>query len=112
MDCSRRYSKVKANSLLESVLALSIVSACLYVAIMVYASVFSPATSARAYASQNKINEAFYLMQIGSDSLTSRYGSEPWRVEEESEGGLRRITVHYQDSVQAYAPKTFFINAE
>jgi hypothetical protein len=113
MERLKRLCSLRANSLLESVVALSIISVCLYIAIMVYASVFSPKTSVKAYSSQNKVYEVFYLQQIRQDSLLEQYNTDNWQIEEEySTKKLKKITVHYKDSVQAYPERSFYIANE
>lgn len=62
MELSKGY--FKANSILESVIALSIISICLYIAVIVFSQVFSPRTSAKYYASQNRVGELFFLFEI------------------------------------------------
>lgn len=105
----RKLCNVDANSLLESVVALSIISVCLYIAIMIYTSVFTPKTSARFYSSQNKINEVFFVMQLKQDSLLEKYNTEEWNIEEEMMGNVKKITIKYKDSLQAYPEKSFYI---
>lgn len=105
----KRFGSVAANSLLESVLALSIISVCLYIAVMVYSAVFSPKTSARFYHSQNKINEVFFLMQINQDSLNEKFEGEEWQFEEATNGRLKTVGVKYKDSTQSYPVKNFYI---
>ncbi|MNK23701.1 hypothetical protein D3C87_419990 [compost metagenome] len=105
----KRFGNVKANSLLESVLALSIISVCLYIAVMVYSAVFSPKTSIRFYSSQNKINEVFFLMQINQDSLNEKYEGKEWEFEESANGRLKTVAVKYKDSTQSYPVKNFYI---
>jgi len=107
----KKLCNVKANSLLESVVALSIISVCLYIAILVYASIFSPKTSIKKYSSQNKIYEAFFISQVDQDSLLDKYLNDQWVIDEEIENNLKKITVKYKDSLQSYQAKQFYINA-
>lgn len=109
MQLLRRLCKVRANSLMESVVALSIISVCLYIAIMIYAAVFTPKTSARFYNSFNKTSEVFFAMQLAQDSLTEKYASENWQIEEEGVGAAKKITITYKDSLQAYPQRSFYI---
>lgn len=113
MPLLKSLCKITANSLLESVVALSIISVCLYIAIMVYATVFSPKTSAKYYNSQNKTSEAFYAIQLAQDSITADYDTANWEIEEEeSTGNLKKVTVKYKDSVMSYPEKSFYIANE
>ncbi|MEL1244923.1 hypothetical protein AAEO56_11665 [Flavobacterium sp. DGU11] len=112
MLLSKKLCRVKANSLLESVIALSIISICLYIAIMVYAAVFSPKTSLRFYSERNKVNEAFFLLQIQQDSLMENYTNGQWEFEDEMTSKIKKVTVKYRDSITAYPEKSFYINAK
>jgi hypothetical protein len=97
-----------ANSLLESVMALAIISTCLYIAIMVYANVFTKKTSIIAYSNQNSMNEMFYLLQVSEDSLqqvnTENISSE-W-----INSNLQEITIKSVDSINLGIKKHFYIN--
>ncbi|WP_330443311.1 hypothetical protein [Flavobacterium sp. C4GT6] len=105
----KRLCKVPANSLLESVIALTIISVCLYIAIMVYSAVFAPNTSMKFYSSQNKIQAAFFDMQIGLDSLKEKYDNENWSIEEEFTEGSKKIIIKYSDSITEYPEKVFYV---
>lgn len=56
---SKKYNKlfVKASSLLESVIAITIIATCLLIAIRVYASVLNSSSSINAYRMKFKVNE-------------------------------------------------------
>jgi len=109
----KKLCNVRANSLLESVIALSIISICLYVAVMVYSAVFTPHTSARFYTSQNKIYEAFFLQQVSTDSLSELYANGELTIDEEDiENSYKKIVVKYKDSTQAYPAKSFYVANE
>jgi len=105
----KKCCKVSANSLLESVIALTIISVCLYFAIMIFASVYTPKTSAKFYSTQNKVNELFYLSQIKIDSIANDE-NENLLIEEESiNENLKKISVQYKDSTQFQFEKTFYV---
>jgi len=109
MDLSKKYYRVKATSLLESVIALTVVSICLYIAILVFAAVFTPKTSVKFYSTQNRVNAWFYQIQIQKDSITTA-NQKGMRLEEEViTEGLKRITIHYKDSTNADFEKSFYI---
>jgi hypothetical protein len=110
MVLSKRYYKVPANSILESVIALTIISICLYFAVMIFASVYTPKTSAKFYSTQNKVNELFYLQQIKSDSLNNESDNENLLIEEETiNDDLKKISIQYKDSSQFKFQKSFYV---
>lgn len=97
----------KANSLLESVIALTIISICIYISIMVYANVFSPKTSTLYYSHQNKINEQFFLLQLQEEITASSV-----KIEENwLNTNLKEVQVKFTDSLATEMNKTFYINA-
>lgn len=97
----------EADSLLESVIALTIISICIYITIIVYANIFSPKTSTLYYSHQNKINEQFFLLQLGeeitSDNIILK---ENWL-----NTNLKEVEIKYTDSSNATIRNTFYINA-
>ena len=110
MGCSRKYFRLRANSLLESVLALSIISICLYIAIMVFAAIFTPRTSAKFYATQNNVNAIFFELQAENDSIQQ---SDAIDFEEEPiENTLKKITVRYKDSTDITYEKHFYVQGQ
>lgn len=110
MALLKKYCKIPANSILESVIALTIISVCLYIAISVYAAVFTPRTSAKFYNTQNKVNEIFYLMQLQGDSLQYEGEDPNLEIEEETVNpGVKKISVHYKDSTNFKFEKNFYI---
>lgn len=107
----KKYCRLKANSLLESVIALTIISICLYFAILIFASVFTPKTSAKFYNTQNKVNELFFLSQLKNDSLLNDSNENLLIEEEIINGDLKRISVEYKDSLQFKFEKSFYVEA-
>jgi hypothetical protein len=108
MVLSKRYYKLSANSILESVIALTIISVCLYFAILIFASVYTPKTSAKFYSTQNKVNELFYLSELESDSLSGE--NENMLIEEETvNDNLKKISIQYKDSTQFKFEKSFYV---
>lgn len=106
----KKYCSVKANSILESVIALTIISICLYFAILIFASVFTPRTSAKFYNTQNKVNELFFLSQLKNDSLQYESPNENLLIEEEIVNEhLKKISVQYKDSTQFKFEKSFYV---
>jgi hypothetical protein len=110
MVLSKKYYNLTANSILESVIALTIISICLYFAIMIFASVYSPKTSAKFYSTQNKVNELFYLSELKSDSLSNESEDENLLIEEENiNAELKKISIDYKDSAQFKFQKSFYV---
>jgi hypothetical protein len=110
MGSSKKYCKLKGNSILESVIALTIISICLYVAVMVYASVFSPKTSAGFYSGQHAADELFFLMQVRDDSVSNEMPGT--KIEEEwLNTSLKHITVERTDSAGVTTTKNYYITA-
>jgi len=126
----------KANSIIESVIALTIISICIYIAIMVYANVFSPKTSIHQYSRQNKINEQFYLLQlqeevpiethikknISSDEM-KKWVPDNQNLNTISEENiettenwlntyLKKVTITYKDSLSSNGSKTVYIHTD
>ena len=108
MESLKKCCKVHANSLLESVIALTIISVCLYFAVMIFASVYTPKTSAKFYSTQNKVNELFYLSQIKNDSIANDENENLLIEEETVNENLKKISVQYKDSTQFKFEKTFY----
>jgi hypothetical protein len=110
MASLKKYYNLKANSILESVIALTIISICLYFAIMIFTAVFSPRTSAKFYEAQNKVNEMFFLSQLKYDSLKSQNTNENLNIEEGIlNDRLKKIHVHFKDSAKYEFDKGFYI---
>lgn len=110
MASLKKCCNLAANSLLESVIALTIISVCLYFAIMIFASVYTPKTSAKFYSTQNKVNELFYLSQLKSDSISNESEDENLLIEEEPvNDNLKKISIQYKDTTQFKFEKSFYV---
>ncbi len=105
----KKCYRVNANSLLESVIALTIISVCLYFAVMIFASVYTPKTSAKFYSTQNKVNELFYLSQVKNDSIANDENENLLIEEETVNENLKKVSVQYKDSTQFKFEKTFYV---
>lgn len=104
----RLNKKTPANSILESVVALTIISICLYFSMMIFTTVLSPKSSPKFYNSQNKANEFFYLSQLQLDSMYSQ--TENIIIEEESVNAtLKKVIIHYKDSAKIEFENEFYI---
>ena len=112
MASLRRFYSTKANSIVESVIALCIISICLYIAVMVFSAVFTPRTSAKFYNTQNRLNELFFITQI-NDSLLQENTNAHLTVQEEIQNAsLKKIIVRYKDSIQPETEKIFYVTIE
>lgn len=110
MDCLKKYCKLQANSILESVIALSIISVCLYFAIMIFVAVFTPRTAAKFYGIQNKANEMFYLIQLKNDSLTAEALDNNLEIKQSlADDGVKEINLKFKDSSQFEFNKNFYV---
>jgi hypothetical protein len=109
MASIKKYCNVSGNSILESVIALSIISVCLYIAIMVYASVFSPRTSPKFYSTYNKLDELFFLSQVQSDSINTIENDNLTIEEELINTNLKQVTIKYKDSSKIDFEKSYYI---
>lgn len=108
MELLKRYFSFKANSILESVIALSIISICLFVAVMIYSVVFTPKTSSGFYVSKNKADELFFLMQLEQDSIY--LNEQDYSIEEEWQSTfLKKVTIKAKDSIGVSEEKKYYI---
>lgn len=108
----KKYYKINGNSILESVIALSIISVCLYIAVLVYSSVFSPKTAPKFYVTSNKLDELFFLMQIKDDSISNIDNNGLIIEDEYINTHLKHVTVTYKDSIKNSFKKEYYINLE
>lgn len=110
MELLKKYCNVRATSIIESVIALSIISVCLYISIMIFASVFTPKTSAKYYTTQNKMNELFYLVQLENDSTLMAIDNKEYVIEEELiNEQLKEIKIKFTDSAKFEFQKSFYV---
>lgn len=106
----KKYYNLAANSILESVISLTIISVCLYFAVMIFASVYTPKTSAKFYSTQNKVNELFYLSELKNDSILNESKNENLLIEEGPVNAtLKKISIQYKDSTQFKFEKSFYV---
>jgi hypothetical protein len=111
MESLKRYCSLRAGSILESVIALCIISICLYIAVLIFAAVFTPRTSTQFYNNQNKVNELFYLYQLRNDSLMRENENPNLSVTEEPVNGkVKKISVHFKDSTKYQFKKSFYVS--
>lgn len=105
----KKYCKLRANSILESVIALCIISICLYVAVLVYATVFTPKTAPKFYSSRNKINEMYYLMQLNPDTIETIANDNLKINHEWVNANLQQVNIEYKDSSGVVIKSNFFV---
>lgn len=110
MEFLKKFYSLKANSILESVIALTIISICLCFSILIFSTVFTPKTSTKYYNTLNKLNELFFLSQLKQDSLTTRNEDENIQIEEEIiNNNLKKINIQYNDNKKIQIVKSFYI---
>lgn len=109
MESLKKYCNLNGNSLLESIIALTIISVCLYFAILIFASVYTAKTSVRFYSTQNKVNELFYLSELKNDSILNNENKNLLIEEEVVNDQLKKISIQYNDTTQFKFEKSFYI---
>ena len=109
MEFIKKCSNIKANSILESVIALSIISICLYISILIYASVFSNRTTPTFYGTNNELDALFFLTQVQNDSLTNN-NSSLFKVKTEIlSTHLKQLKIDYKDNMKNSFNKSYYI---
>lgn len=109
MGCLKKYYNLSANSILESVIALCIISVCLYVAVLVYATVFTPKTAPKFYNSKNKLAELYYMAQVDPDSIEGLQKENMVISREWINANLQQLEMEYKDSSGVVIKSNFFI---
>ncbi|WP_291131229.1 hypothetical protein [Flavobacterium sp. UBA7682] len=109
MERLKKYCNLPANSILESVIALCIIAVCLYVAVMVYAQVFTSKTSPRFYNTKNKMVEIYYLYQVSPDSILSADNDNLTIKQEWENNHLQELSIEYRDSSGVKLNNTYYI---
>jgi hypothetical protein len=109
MEFAKKYFRVAANSILESVIALSIIAICLFVSILVYQRVFDPKTGPQLYRAKNHLNSLYYQMQMGEDSLnTDRLLINRTWINSD----IQQVDIEYKDSSGVVLHQNFYIPIE
>lgn len=109
MEHLRKFCRLKANSILESVIALCIIAVCLYIAILVYAMAFTPKTTPKFYSIKNKVNEIYYLAQVNPDTIEQLINKNLSTKNEIIKENLQQVLVEYKDSSGVSSKNIFFI---
>lgn len=100
--------KIVANSIIESVVALTIISICLYLAMVIFSNVLTPKRSPKFYNSQNKLNSLFYELQLNNDSITNELENISIDNEPLNEN-LYKLKIKYKDSSQIEFERSFYL---
>jgi hypothetical protein len=108
MKLSKKHTSLKANSLLESVIALAIISIGIYAAILVFNQVFTTSTSEKFHIEQKKSNSLFYELQIGSESLNNEQSIYEFEISNHN-SDLKEYRIHYKDSSKIKLNNRFYI---
>ncbi len=105
----KKYCNLSANSILESVIALSIIAVCLYIAVLVYATVFTPKTAPKFYNSRNRINELYYLMELNPDTVATMVSDDLKINSEWINPNLQQVEIIYKDSSGVMIKNNFYV---
>lgn len=108
----KKHFSIQATSLLESVIALSIIAICLYFAIMIFSMVFTPRTSVQFYDTQNKVNELFYLAELKGDSLSNSTDEHLILEEHILNTTLKKLKVGHKKDNGLKFEKNFYIHTD
>ncbi|MFK7032417.1 hypothetical protein [Flavobacterium oreochromis] len=100
-------SCIKATSLLESVIALCIISISLYATTLVLSMVFTPKTSPKFYCTQNQMNELFYELQLNEDSIVTL---DTFQIEfSYMDKNLKKVKINFKDSSKFKLKQNFYL---
>lgn len=102
--------KIRANSLLESVIALSIISICIYMTVLIYATIYQKDTSSTFYQSRNKMQTMFFMLQINPDSVFNDTDGVKIIHEEYLNIDVKLVEMGYTDSIQTLTKRKYYIN--
>ncbi|WP_162126047.1 hypothetical protein [Flavobacterium phycosphaerae] len=108
----RKYCRLSANSILESVIALCIIAICLYVAVLVYAAVFTPKTSPKFYGSRNRLAEIYYMVQVNPDTIEKMSNDNLVIHQEWVNSNLQEFSINYKDSSGVFIKNDFFVQQQ
>lgn len=108
MELLKKYIKQPGTSILESVIALSIVSICIFIALMIYTSVYTPKTAPKFYEFKNRSSELFFMMHFEHDSINPATGD--FQISEEIiNSKLKRVAIQTTDSSHLKIKKSYYI---
>ena len=108
MKLLKKHTSLKANSLLESVIALAIISIGIYAAILVFNQVFTNSTSEKFHIEQKNINNLFYEIQLGNDTFQNEESSYQFEIDDYN-SELKVYKINYKDSSKIKLKNHFYI---
>lgn len=108
MKLLKKHTSLKANSLLESVIALAIISIGIYAAILVFNQVFTNTTSEKFHIEQKNINNYFYEIQLDADTLQSDESNYLFEINDYN-SDLKEYKINYKDSTKIKLRNHFYI---
>lgn len=99
---------ISASSLLESVIATALISACIYISLLVYNQIFSKQIDNEINLEEKNANAFFYELQANQDSIIT---NENYHfIEEIDSVNARVITILPKDTLKVKFKKQFVIN--
>jgi hypothetical protein len=108
MELLKKYIKQPGNSILESVIALSIISICVFISLLIYTSVYTPKTAPKFYKFKNRNSELFFMMHFENDSISTANGD--FQVSEEIiNSKLKKVAIQVTDSSHLKIKKSYYI---
>lgn len=108
MKLSKKHTSLKANSLLESVIALAIISIGIYAAILVFNQVFSSSTSEKFHIEQKNCNNMFYEIQLGINTFQNNESNYEFEINDFN-SELKEYKINYKDSAKLKLKNHFYI---
>lgn len=106
MKLLKKY--IKANSMLESVIAIALISACIYISLLVCNQVFSKKLEEDINFEEKKMNNIFYELQVGTDSI---YNSNIYSIDEQNDGvNMKIININPMEGAKVKNKKQFYVN--
>jgi type II secretory pathway pseudopilin PulG len=108
MKLSRKHTSLKANSLLESVIALAIISIGIYAALLVFNQVFTNSTSEKFHIEQKNCNNLFYELQLGIDTIKNDESNYQFEINNLN-SDLKEYKINYKDSAKIKLNNRFYI---
>ena len=108
MKLLKKHTSLKANSLLESVIALAIISIGIYAAILVFNQVFTSSTSEKFHTEQKNINNIFYEIQLGTDTFQNDESNYQFEINSLN-SDLKEYKINYKDSTKIKLSNSFYI---
>ncbi|WP_422103868.1 hypothetical protein [Winogradskyella sp.] len=83
MKLSKNSKSLKANSLVESVIAIAIISICILVAFLVYINVIKQNKSVLSYNAKHQVEELYQQSMADQDFENEDYVYKDYRIEKQ-----------------------------